>query len=48
VERLQRLTLPVQEVEEPILQFINNLRVENEDELYRVSLLMEPRESSIN
>lgn len=38
VEWLQSQTFSLQEVEEPIVNFLNNLNIKNEDELYKMSL----------
>lgn len=45
VEWFQSQTFSLQEVEEPIVNFLNNLNLKNEDELYKISLAHEPRGS---
>ncbi len=45
IERYQQQTYSLQEVEEPIINFLNNLNIKNEDELYKLSLANEPRGS---
>jgi len=45
IETLQLQTFNLQEVEEPIVQFLNNLKVLGEKELYKISLEREPRGS---
>ncbi|KAL6063875.1 Ral guanine nucleotide dissociation stimulator-like 3a [Balamuthia mandrillaris] len=45
IEYFQQQTFSLIEVEEPILNFLNNLHVQNEDDLYQLSLKQEPRGS---